>query len=333
MKFWIKILISLAVVLVIGFSVWAFVFREKDEVQAYSKTSELVDYKESLAIEERLIELNDLNYFGGDKSKVLSTTTDEGKKIARLRAVTVGNDLVTGSGNDGVAYSYHSYRITDEMVDDILEYLLPYTKASSVNSKSLSSLKKIINTYINKLQVLNSCIDELVLFQNHMSGNTSEYQGLQGRYNSLYIKYRDALNCSSQVIMSLMEFIDLSVYSGNYILDTHSALFDAFARALNVSTSVDSILENDYANDLYIVMNRIDDLKDGDDIFSTQYTKYKFLSSYNSLYDKHKDALKYVFSSKNLEKKQMSAGASLSNISKNAQDAVVTILNVLGYVG
>ena len=36
MKFWIKILIAFCIVLVIGFAVWAFFFREKDEVQAYN---------------------------------------------------------------------------------------------------------------------------------------------------------------------------------------------------------------------------------------------------------------------------------------------------------
>ena len=34
MKFWVKIVVALSVVVVIAFGIWAFVFKEKDEVVA-----------------------------------------------------------------------------------------------------------------------------------------------------------------------------------------------------------------------------------------------------------------------------------------------------------
>ena len=57
MKTWIKILVAVCVVVIVSISVWAIFFREKDEVQAYSKTAELIDYKQSLAINDKLNEL------------------------------------------------------------------------------------------------------------------------------------------------------------------------------------------------------------------------------------------------------------------------------------
>lgn len=333
MKIWIRILVSLAVILVVGFSIWFFAFREKDEVQAYNRTAELIDFKESLAIKDDLVKLGGMNYVGNNSDNVLDNSTATGKEIYRLRALTLGSEPITGESSSGVGYIYQSYRLTDLMIDDVLEYLLPYTKTDTVKGKSLSALKKRIDTYINNLQDLNTTLDELLLFQSKMEDNDTNYEALKGRYSSFRNKYRDNLNCASKLIMSIMEFIDVSVYGDRIMLDTHMSLFDAFARALDTSTSIDIVQENDYANDLYVVMKRIGDVDSNVVIFTDKYTEYDFLSSYNQLYNNHKDALEYVFSSKNLEKKQMAGGLSLSSISKNAQEYVINILNVLGYVG
>ena len=74
-KFWVKIIIALMVVLVIGFSVWVFFFREKEDVQAHNRLSELIDYKESLGIEEKMIELRNLNYLNGNKDSIITTSS------------------------------------------------------------------------------------------------------------------------------------------------------------------------------------------------------------------------------------------------------------------
>lgn len=333
MKVWVRILVSLAIVVVIGFSVWFFAFREKDEVQAYNRTAELIDFKDSLAIKDDLLTLSEMNYFGKDNESVLDSSSSTGKEIYRLRALTLGNDTISGESSSGVGYEFASYRLTDLMVDEVLEYLLPYTKSDTVKGKSLSALKKKINAYINSLQEFDETLDELILFQSNMEDNSTNYEALKGRYGSFRTKYRSTLNSASNLIISVMEFIDVSVYGDKIVLDTHMALCDAFARTLNTSTSIDIVQENDYANDLYVVMKRMEEVDQGSDIYSNQYTEYDFLSSYNQLYNNYKSALNYVFTCKNLEKKQMSGGMSLSNISKSAQDYVINILNVLGYVG
>ncbi|MGN0961730.1 MAG: hypothetical protein ACI4PF_06020 [Christensenellales bacterium] len=333
MKFWVKIIIAVCIVLVLGFAVWAFFIKEKDEVQAYNKTAELIDYKESLGIEEKLLDLSTMNYYNGDSSKIIDNSTDIGKEIYRLRNICLSSEKITGYGDGDVAYIYDSYLVTDNMIDDILEYLLPYTKSDKVNGKSLSSLKDKINKYIDKLKDLNSNVEELIKFQNYIQGEENDFVGLKGRYNTFYYKYRETLNASANLIISLLEYLDVSVYSDNIIIDTSSALFDAFARALQVSTSVQPILENDYAHDLHIVMTRIREFNNGTTIFTEKYSEYDFLSSYNKLFNKHRDVLNEVFNCKHLKKKQMAENInnSLSEIAESAQTPVINILNVLGY--
>ena len=60
MKFWVKIVIAFAVVVVLGFGVWAFFFREKDDVVAYNEITEMVDYKQSLSLKTKLDELRSM---------------------------------------------------------------------------------------------------------------------------------------------------------------------------------------------------------------------------------------------------------------------------------
>ena len=70
MKFWVKVVVAVCVILVVAFAVWAFFFREKEEVQAYNKSAEMLDYKESLGLNEKLITLQGLDYYGAKKENV-----------------------------------------------------------------------------------------------------------------------------------------------------------------------------------------------------------------------------------------------------------------------
>ena len=76
---------ALSVVVIVAFGVWAFFFREKDEVLAYNRTCEIVDYKESLGTKEKISDLQDLNYIGKDSGKVITASNDTNKEILNLR--------------------------------------------------------------------------------------------------------------------------------------------------------------------------------------------------------------------------------------------------------
>lgn len=330
MKNWIRIVVAFCIVLVIGFTVWAFCFREKDEVQAYNRISELVDYKESLGIKEKLTTLNKMNYVSGDKDKVIDDTLEAGKSINEYRQICLSDDKIVGGEG---SFTYSSYRVLDQYVDMIIEYYLPYTKASNVNSSSLSNLKKSIKNYISRLKDLNITLNELIKFQNNIEGTEADLAGLSGRYNTLRLKYRETLNDSSKVLINLVEYVDASVYSGNLIVDTQTALFDALARTLNVSTSVQLVLENDYAHDTNIVLLRIDEYMKGESIYTEEYSEYNFLTSYNEMFNNYRKDLNYIFSCKNGLKKQMAAGTINSMVSSDAHEFVKVIFNVLGYVG
>lgn len=328
MKKWVRIVVTIGVIIVIGFTIWAFCFREKDNVQAYNRTAELIDYKESLGLSEKLDNLKTMNYCGEDSSNIISSTSTHGAKIYKYRNICLSETPIVGDNN---AYEYDSYIVTEGYVDEIIAYCLPLTKSDSVNNQSLRNLKTSIKSYIASLQELNSCIDELMTYQKSITGD--DLGGLSGRYASMYSKYRISLSNSSNVITALLNYIDKGVYSDKYIVDVKSAVFDAFARALSVSTTVTENLENDYANDVRVIADRIDDINNDVNFFTQEYTEYDFVESYNKLFNSYSGTLDYVFERKNLEKIQMAGGTNLSQVKEGAKTSVTTILYVLGFVG
>lgn len=327
MKTWVKIIIAVCVILVVVISVWAIFFKEKDEVQAYSRTAELIDYKQSLGLTERLTELKDMDYLKNDKSKPINTSSNAGAEIAEIRRVILSDGLILGYGEN----QFNSYLTMEKELDEIIEYYLPYTKGDKVKTKSLNSLKDAIKDYIKALKKMNEKIDNVVGYQIAIEGSDVELEVLRGYYQQLKAQYRKTLTYEAEVVIDIMNYIDKSIYGDNFFIDTKSALFDAYTRAVRISASVDEKLEADYANDVRIVMDRIKDIEKDKAIFTAQYDEYSFLQSYNKLFNSYADTLNYVFGCKNLEKAQMSAGMSLGNVLENAQGSVINVLNVLGF--
>lgn len=331
MKFWVKVVVAVCVILVVAFAVWAFFFREKEEVQAYNKSAEMLDYKESLGINEKLITLQKLDYYGEKKENVLANTTETEKEILTLRNVCLSNDPIVGYGDVDVVYTYSSYLVLDEFVNEIIEYYLPYTIGNSARNKSLNNIKNNINDYIDSMKKLNNKLDDLIKYQNSLKGTEMDMEGLKGRYNNLYVEHRSSLNKASKLILSMLEYVDESVYSDKLYVDTMMALTDAFARSLNRSTSVDKNQEPDYANDVYVIKLMIRQSQAGQSLESTNYSEYDFLYHYNKLFNNYKDTLNYIFSCKHFEKQKMADGDNLSKVLENAKPSVVTILNVMGF--
>lgn len=327
MKTWIKILIAVCVVLVISISVWAIFFKEKDEVQAYSRTAELIDYKQSLAINEKLNDLKTMDYCKNDSSKTISGSSAAGEEILEIRRIVLSDGLVLGYGDN----QFYSYLVMEEYLDEILEYYLPYTKGDRVKTKSLNAVKDSIKDYIRSLKKLDEKIDNVIDYQKAIEGSSVELEILRGYYKQFRDQFRTSLSYGSTVLDSVMNYIDVSVYSDNFIVDTKSALYDAYTRALKTATTVEVKLEPDYANDVRIVINRISDIDNGRSIFKDQSEEYQFLQSYNNLFNHYGDTLNYVFACKNLEKGQMAVGMSLGNVLEKAQQPVIQVLKVLGF--
>ena len=124
MKFWVKIIVAVCVVVAIAFAVWAFWFKEKDEVQAYNRTSEMIDYKQSLGIKNKLSTLASTDYVQGNPEKKIGNDTETKQKIQEYRNLCLGEGVITIDGG----LSYYSYLTMEEYVDDLLEFYLPYTQ-------------------------------------------------------------------------------------------------------------------------------------------------------------------------------------------------------------
>jgi len=327
LKTWIKIIVTICVILIISFAIWAFFLREKDEVQAYHKTSELIDFKQSLSLDEKFYNLKAMNYINNNNEKVISKDSVNGSEILEIRRLIISDDVIDGYGDN----EFLSYVVVDQYLDDAFAYYMPYTNGNKVKTKSLTNLKNNINEYIKSLRMLNEKFDNLYNYQIAIEGSDVEMTILLGYYQQLQSQYRLCLTRGSDVLKSMMSYIDISLCNDNLLIETKSALYDSFARALRVSSSVELKLEPDYANDLKLIIDRIDKIAEGQNIFNESFSEYDFINSYNQLYNNYSKTLDYIFSCKTLEKRQMADGKSLGNILEGAQEFTIVILNVLGY--
>ena len=333
MKFWIRIVVAIAVIVVIGVGVWAFFFKESEEVQAYNLSTQLVDFKESLGVKGKLNNLNDLDYYGNEPTDIFVEGGDYVNTIINLRKLCLSKEVINQYDSTGtiIENTYESYYTTDLYVDQIFEYLLPFTKSSRVHSSSLKSLKKSINNYTKSLEELNYSIDSVVDVQKKIDGTNTSFGVLAQQYRSMKDQYEIVLRNASVVIIDMLNYINKSTYSGKFLMDTNTALYDSFARALNACSICKEEEEYLYAGDLYFVVDKINKVNNGDDIYNEKYSEYDFLSAYNVLFRNYQGTIDYVYSTVSVEKKQMSANTNLSKIVETAQPYVVTMLNVLGF--
>ena len=160
MKFWLKIVVAFSVIVVLGFGVWAFFFREKDEVVAYNSISEFVDYKESLNVREDLEKLQSFDYLIKEEQHIpFDGSNNHVKKIVSLRETTMSKELINYYDDGGnLTCTYDSYMVLEDLCDDMIGYLLPYLKYTNAKDNDLRNLKSSIN----------DCIKYLKQLQNHV---------------------------------------------------------------------------------------------------------------------------------------------------------------------
>ena len=149
MKIWIRIVVAFSVVVVIGFALWAFFFDEKDEIEAYNDMTQMLEFKESVGLEERLVALRAFNYIGDDTSALLENTK-EGQFIIQARELCLNEEVINSYDEDGdVISSYMSYSTYDAMSVEMFKDILPYLNGSTTNSKARKAVCGSISNYIN----------------------------------------------------------------------------------------------------------------------------------------------------------------------------------------
>ena len=331
MKFWLKFLVALSVVVIVAFGVWAFFFREKDEVLAYNRTCEIVDYKESLGTNEKISDLQDLNYIGKDSGKVITASNDTNKEILNLREIMFSNSIITKYDEGGTIICYFdSYCIMESYLDEITIQLIPYLKNVNASDASIKTLKNTISTYTKNLQELNQALENLTTCQNSIEGTEIEMTTLYGNYNSVRIKYRRCLNNGATLVTNIFDIIKSSV--GDIKFDTKLALMDSFARSLIVVTRENQeTTESYYAYDLHLILERYQKVCKGQNIFTAEYDEYNFLMSYNKLFNNYLSEYTKALNKQNINKKKIADGQDLSDIKQEAQESLIFVLNVLGY--
>ena len=128
MRFWIKIVIAFSVVVVLGFGVWAFFFRVKDDVAAYNEVCELIDYKQSLSLKEKISDLSTLDYVGNQENrKPIDDSTDARKNILNLREITMSYSIIAYYDTGFRDRKYQNMHMKGEMENALCNHeFVPY---------------------------------------------------------------------------------------------------------------------------------------------------------------------------------------------------------------
>ncbi|MBE5738495.1 MAG: hypothetical protein E7354_02075 [Clostridiales bacterium] len=334
MKFWVKIVVALSVVVVAGFAVWAFFFKENDESIAFNRMSELVDYKQSLGLKERLLDLEDYNYLSQDESKVISSDSTDGKKIYSLRELCLSEDaIVLYDENHEITATYGSYMTYENKVDEIFEYLLPHLNGTRVTAKTRKAVTNAISDYIDSLKAVSEALDMLIVCQDSITGTATEMTVLANNYGELRLRYRESLDKAGEVITAAIKYVNISVYDNGFKADTRFALYDCFGIALSAATDSELkiIQEPDFSNDVYTILTKINQFDAGTSIFTAEYSEYDFLTNYNKLLWSHHGVLESVLKEPYIVKRKMADNSNLSGVVESAQPAIVTVLNILGF--
>ncbi len=330
--FWVKILVAVLVIVVVAFGVWAFFFREKDEVVAYNKTCELIEYKESTGIKEKLKELQSNNSFGeGDSLHLIDESTETSQSILDLRKIMFSKEVIVIYDEGGTITCYYdSYYVIESQLDEMIEKIVPIIKQSNGNTKLNRQLRSSVSNYISNIRQLSSAIDILNDCQKTISGNETEMSVLYGNYNSVRQKYRRCLKYSSQLIMDVFDIIKNNY--GSIKFDTSLALMDSFARSVNVMCTEEIDKTEHYrAYDAYLISEKYYKVENNVSIFEDDYNELDFLKHYNNLFNNYISMLNKAHSKPNLNKTKMAVRQDLSDILIEAQESLVYVLNVLGY--
>lgn len=332
MKFWIKLLIGFLIVIVICFGIWAFFFKEDDEVKAYNRVCEYIDYKESLGLKEKILEVKALNYIGEEPSNIITDDTYTKKEIIRIRNWVMSSDIINTYDDVGTVTCYFdSYLVIEDTINKTMIELLPYLNNKIISTGILKSIDKNVNQCIAKAKDLGQTIQILKNCQGSIDGEGISYEVLLGNYNSFSSEYRELLRSSADLLLDMISCV--KYHFGEVKCDTNFALIDSFARSLKVSMTVETKVEAFYLHDLHLVTEKLEKNKSNQNIFSDEFTEYDFLMSYNKLFNNYQNVLNQTFAKHNIEKKKIAKGENLSDVVTDAQQSLITTLNILGYVG
>ncbi len=331
MKFGIKIFVAILVVGVTIFGAWAFFFKEKDDVKAYNRTAELLNYKQSLNLQEKLDILTERGYLGDNPENIITDSTNTNIKILDFRKIMISqNPIESYDGNGILLHSYYSYDVTHALLDEMLVYYLPFLQGGGVDMLSYGKLNSDIKSLIASLKNFGMSIDNLISFQHSITGTPTEMEVLYGHYNGVRLKYREVLHDESLVVLGLRNYINNGVYRKEFKSDTLTALYDAGAYSIKYLSSVPVIEEIEYANDARKIFNMLKNYQSGQNIFTGEYSEFEFLTKYNILVKQYFDIIDKIFASKYLDKKNMSEGKNLSTIVELAHQPIIVYLNALG---
>lgn len=233
MKHFVRILVVILILGVIGGGVWYFAFRTKPNEVVFKELTKTIEHVE----DEISIQLSDTETFTGYKN-----ISNQYVNTLNTHVANENTALTSVIANVKILLDYNQISM-----DAINHYYALSSSATGVKSKERNTIKKLINSYNTSVDNLVRDI-EVVLRTYKVTPVTSEnnngVQVLVDENNEILQDIVNKQNLQNQLIIELNDYVNKYVFETN-IIDHKSAMYNIYAKQLNILyTKINSLLKS-----------------------------------------------------------------------------------------
>jgi len=323
-----KIIVSVIIIALIAFSVFAILFIPLPDISTYNVAFSVADFKDRAGIHYSLEELNEAKGYGEEYATLFNEV--EHFQILNTRKKLFANDL-----NDKITvdrYTFYSYYALDKTLDKSLEYFVSLSKM--LEGVSRAEQRNIENISYDLKAKIGSLVEDINKIHDSQKENlTTEdnIKELSNTYLAFQEDYRNVLKAEAELVIELNKLINNYTFDGEYCDTSYSILYNSFAYAVRAAMSVTFEEENGYLLDATLIADKISSYLNSEEIF-TATDERAFIFAYRDLYKNYYDGLEAMFKLPHDIKSNVVNNDDFANsdIKVEYQDEVRLVLTLIG---
>lgn len=286
MKQILRLLILAAIVVLIGFGVWAIFFQKDNDTKLYNTLTTMMDIWEEKE-EETLpgYTLYDEVIFHESATK----TQDISQSMSLLGT---GHEVTDAEG------TYAS--VHEAQMSAIKYYYSLMQFADNVKSGDAKNIKKKVDALTQSLKTIRDHIDKIALYQDSVKKASMQnkdvlYLELSNMYKNLVKDYKNYLAKQNDIAHYMKKLVTAYVFGGSYLYDAKGAMVESFLYAADVVLSKE-IASDDCQNSLNDMRAMYKQYTTTDEVFFNKNSA-DFTTSYLKLVETEKgqEELKKIF--------------------------------------
>lgn len=225
MKQLLRLVVLAALVVLIGFGVWAIFFQKDNSVKIYDTLTTMMDTWEKRE--------NDVlpGYTLYDE-EIYSESTEKTADVSNVLSL-LGTGKVT-TGTEGSYASVHQAQmVTIKYYYSIMQF------AGKVKAGDVKNASKKVNDLTSSMNALNNQIGKIALYQDSikkaaLSDKDVLYLELANMYNNLIKEYKSYLIKQNDMASFMKKLVTAYVFDGSYLYDAKGAMLESFLAQANV---------------------------------------------------------------------------------------------------